>query len=265
MSPVILRNAKSFEESLKKLQSQDLTLYQIARALKISPATARRYMNHLKMGPTKRRKNRNNQPDPRIEEIVTMRKRGDTLDQIGKHFGITRERARQILQRECPDFVFPVRVIKNKTCNHCGVTYVPTGPTQQFCNQKCMGSARNVNFNRDTAIEVMRQRNLGRKWSEIAEEIGEGASSTSFRCQIQRYKKFFSSSEQAEYFPLKKEKRFKPNSVNELENNPAIKEDQDSLIINGLHYVFSLIRPKPRAKSEVESDPQGTARRERQP
>jgi len=265
MSPTILKNAQAVETELRALVLQELNLYQIARTLDISPATARRYMSHLKIKPFGKRKKRNNKPDHRIEEMVKMRKNGQTLDEIGTFFNITRERVRQILQKQCPDFVFPIRIVKSQTCNHCGVSYVPSGPGSQFCNQKCMGVARNLTFNRDTAIKVMRQRDQGKKWSEVANELGQGASNVVFRARIQRYKHFFSSTEQELYFPSKNEKQFKANSANELEENETKVKGHDSLITKMLLPLFNLIRLPSHAKSPVESNPQGTAHRKRQP
>ena len=265
MSPTILKNAQAVETELRALVLQELNLYQIARALDISPATARRYMSHLKIKPSEKRKKRDNRPDPRTNDMIEMRKSGQTLDQIGTTFNITRERVRQILQKKCPDFVFPVRVVKSQRCNHCEMEFTPTGPTAKFCGHKCAGAAKSSFFNRDIALKVMRERDNGMKWFEIARLLGNGKSTSVFRSHLQRCKHFFSIAEQEAYFPPKNEKQFKANNGNGLEENETNKEGHDSLIIRTLHSVFSLILPGTRAKSPVESNPQGTARRKRQP
>jgi len=242
MSPTILRNAKIFEAELRTLHSNNLTLYQIARALQLSPATVRRYMTHLGMASAKRRKERVNPPDLRVKEIIAMRKNGLTLDSIGGKFNITRERVRQILQRECPDFVFPVRVVRRHRCVHCEGEFTPSGPYVRFCSQKCSGAAKSSCFNRDTALDVMRERDAGMTWAEISKVLGNGKSPAVFRAHLQRSKKFFSAEEQAKYFPEKGEKQFKPDNDKELEEKDGCEERQQSLMMRVLHGVFSLNR-----------------------
>lgn len=243
MSPTIIRNAKAVEKELRALNSNNLTIYQIARALKITPATTKRYMNHLGIKLTKRRKERDTKPDLRVDEMVAMRKKGFTLDSIGGKFNITRERVRQILQRECPDFIFPVRVVKIQRCNHCEVEFTPTGPSPKFCSHKCAGSAKSSFFNRDTALDIMRERDAGMTWAEITEVLGNGKSRNVFRAQVQRCKKFFSTMEQLKYFPEKGENHFKTDNDKELGETKGCEELQHSFTIRGLHYLFSLLRP----------------------
>lgn len=242
MSPTIIRNAKTFEKELRALNSNNLTIYQIARALKITPATTKRYMNHLGIKPAKRRKDRDTKPDLRVDEMVAMRKKGFTLDSIGGKFNLTRERVRQILQRECPDFVFPVRVVKSQRCNHCEMEFTPTGPSPKFCSQKCKGSAKTI-FNRETALDIMHERDKGSTWNEVAKAIGNGSGHAVFRATIQRNKGFFSIMEQLKYFPKKGEKYFKPDNDKELGETKGCEELQDSFTIRGLRSLFSLLRP----------------------
>jgi hypothetical protein len=243
MSPTIIRNAKAFEKELRALNSNNLTIYQIARSLKITPATTKRYMNHLGIKLTKRRKDRDTKPDLRVDEMVAMRKKGFTLDSIGGKFNITRERVRQILQRECPDFVFPVRVVRRHRCVHCEGEFTPSGPYVRFCSQKCSGAAKSSCFNRDTALDVMRERDAGMTWAEISKVLGNGKSPAVFRAHIQRSKKFFSAEEQAKYFPKKDEKYFKPDNDKELGETKGCEELQHSFTIRGLRSLFSLLRP----------------------
>lgn len=240
MSPVITRNAKAVESELRALHSDNLTLYQIARALKLSPATVRRYMNHLKIGTCKRRKDRDSTPDHRVEEMVEMRKKGFTLDSIGAKFNLTRERVRQILQKECPDIILSRRA-KTQGCAHCGLDYIAAGTGSRFCSHKCKGAAKTM-FNRDTALDVMRERDNGMTWGEIAEILGNGADHHVFRARIQRFKGFFSASEQEKYFPKKGESLFKPANSSDLGQSSECEEDQESLIMRMLRRLFFLHR-----------------------
>lgn len=242
MSPTILRNAKAVESELRALHSNNLTLYQIARALQISPATVRRYMTHLGMASAKRRKDRTNRPDLRVTDIIAMRKQGFTLDSIGGKFGITRERVRQILQRECPDFVFPTRPAPIRQCAHCGVDFNPVAQHVRFCSQPCAGSAKSSTFNRDTALDVMRERDNGLTWAEISKVLGNGQSPAVFRSNIQRYKRFFSAGEQAKYFPEKGKNYFKPDKDKELGRKDGCEERQQSLMMRALHVISCLRR-----------------------
>ena len=241
MSPTITKNAMAMEPELRALHSNNLTLYQIARAMGITATTARRYLTVIGLPTPTRRQDRTTPPDLRVDEMMELRRQGETLDAIGKRFDLTRERVRQILQREMPDFVFPRRPGKSHNCVHCGGSFHSGRASNKFCSQKCKGAAQTI-FNRDTALDVMRERREGRTWDEIAEALGNGCSTAMFRCRVQRYKSFFSAAEQAEFFPPKGAELFKSDLIKRLEQKLTNKDDQQSLTMRRLRSIFSLHR-----------------------
>lgn len=83
--------------------------------------------------------------DARQGKYLTLYRLGFTLEEIGKHDGITRERVRQVLSgieeyREEREKKKVAHIVKC-TCRLCGaefMKYVSNGmPPPQFCNQKC--------------------------------------------------------------------------------------------------------------------------------
>lgn len=243
LSETIIRNAKQYEDDLRSLSLNHLTLYQIARELKLSPATVRRYMQHLGIRLPRQRKQRVNAEDTRVPAMILMRKEGNTLDEIGNQFGLTRERVRQLLARDCPDTVFPKRDAPQGSCLYCGGEYALVGIRSRFCSSTCKKANRDNAFTRDKAILIMRYRDMGKTWVEVGHTMKHTGSEGSFRANLQRSKHFFSSEEQNKYFPAFAEERFKPSDVKLLPRCSQTTKDQDSLIIRKLRRLFSLILP----------------------
>lgn len=242
-SETILRNARSFEADIRVLLSNHLTLYQVARELKITPATLRRYMEHLGITPPRNRKQRSNPEDFRLPKMIAMRKEGMTLDEIGTYFGLTRERVRQLLEKDCPDTVFPKRLSPRSVCEHCQIEYAASQLRPRFCSAVCKKANRASAFTRDKALLIMACRDRGCSWGEVSKELHYGGSYPSFRASLQRFKHFFSTEEQRKYFPAKDQNRFKPSGVKLLPTCSQTGEHQESFIIRRLRSLFSLLVP----------------------
>lgn len=88
------------DEEVARLYGEGLSLEQCSIRLGVSASTV---VNSLKRSGVERKRTRPlGQPskaDPRLPEMVAMRENGATLEEIGAHFKITRERARQIFAR----------------------------------------------------------------------------------------------------------------------------------------------------------------------
>jgi hypothetical protein len=78
----------------------------------------------------------------RDERIVAMWRQGMTLDAIGREFGITRERVRQLLMRAVPEEVKSVRRERRerglaaRTCPECGGPKSPNGQACRSCRPR---------------------------------------------------------------------------------------------------------------------------------
>jgi hypothetical protein len=67
--------------------------------------------------------------DPRLEAMEAMSKRGMTRTAIGKEFGISRERVRQIMGN--------FKDVETRICAVCGDLFAPGSTITQWCSPKC--------------------------------------------------------------------------------------------------------------------------------
>lgn len=85
----------------------------------------------------------------RVERIINLRNTRHTLDEIGKEFGVSRERIRQIVSKQSPEYIkefYSISMKKGKAlvdkikffCKRCGkeTNDVPS-KKKIFCSQEC--------------------------------------------------------------------------------------------------------------------------------
>ena len=113
-------------------------------------------------------------PD-RLSNIIAMRERGVTYQEIAELYGISRERVRQILQR-CGRADLCYRQTKwndPKEQEHClrcgGVLPFQNRKRQKYCSKKCW-SRSTKSF--AVAKLALRRRSEGATWQKIADEVG---------------------------------------------------------------------------------------------
>ena len=76
----------------------------------------------------------------RIDEIIKLRKEGKLLREIGAIYNITRERVRQILNKQNIRGRVRPSVLVPKTCPTCGKVFMKYIVT--YCGRKCFATAR---------------------------------------------------------------------------------------------------------------------------
>lgn len=80
--------------------------------------------------------------DARAKQIIDMRKQGMSLRQIGDRFGITRERVRQIINKNVGDSIRDAYWDTHRkifTCPACKTQKkVPVTWPKKFCSKKCL-------------------------------------------------------------------------------------------------------------------------------
>lgn len=69
----------------------------------------------------------------RTEQMVTMRREGKTLQEIGDVFGITRERVRQL--------VGDVEILSHPPCVECGGPMPSASAAKRFCSDSCLAAS----------------------------------------------------------------------------------------------------------------------------
>lgn len=84
---------KSFDEIVAALASKGLALAENPGPVRHDSDGTTLYHEELEVDTGTRASGGR---DPRIDQMVEMRREGKTLDEIGRHFGVTRERVRQI-------------------------------------------------------------------------------------------------------------------------------------------------------------------------
>jgi predicted nucleic acid-binding Zn ribbon protein len=67
----------------------------------------------------------------RIAEMVKLRERGWTMQQIGEFFGVSRQRVHQLLR--CA----PVVVKYSRRCRLCGQAFETVRANRVFCSKRC--------------------------------------------------------------------------------------------------------------------------------
>lgn len=77
---------------------------------------------------------------PREVEMIGMRLGGKTLEEIGEHYGITRERVRQLLMRNGIDTTNAVYTL---TCEYCRKPFKALGNIAHFCRPECERNYKN--------------------------------------------------------------------------------------------------------------------------
>lgn len=202
-SRTIMRNALKHEAQLISLAGQNLTREQIANTLGISPQAVSTYSNVLGIS-IQRKKKDNPISQERLGRIIEARRNGDSLDEIGQRFGVSRERIRQILAKHFPDVTIQPRIstsYKPKKCQVCGVEFDGKS-NAKTCSSKCGGLLRRGTFwCRNLAIEIMQLRDQGLTWDKVAEAVNPGCNRAAFRTSLQRQKEIiFSIYEKERYF-----------------------------------------------------------------
>ena len=213
MSQRILKTrAEMFRQKIEEALGMGLDRLQASAHVGVSGQTLTRYAEVLgiRQWPRKKRE-RPQEMKERNAEIMRMRKEGATLEEIGAHFKITRERVRQLLMRHGGDEVPPARISYRtaRLCNGCGMMFTPEHNHQTYCNRMCrsLSSMKEGVITRDKAIEIMRLRDLGFTWDDVSDRIVPGANRGSFRASLQRQIPIlFSSDEQRHYFPPRNHK-----------------------------------------------------------
>lgn len=84
--------------------------------------------------------------DTRLEEMKIMENAGNSREEIGKHFDISRERVRQILGNFNPKGM--------KICQCCGKAFPPKRATSKYCRPGCKYDYRVYGRPRPTYIEA---------------------------------------------------------------------------------------------------------------
>lgn len=150
------------------------------------------------------------EPDERAHEMKAMRESGKSLSYIGEHFGVSRERVRQIMLHTFPEFLMAT-TSGAKECQNCGATFRSTTP-RKYCSRACRLGAMSARLiNRDMAVRIMNMRSQGMTWAEISNELMPGMKPESFRARLQKEKSIlFSTAEQAHYFPKHGTPHYKP-------------------------------------------------------
>lgn len=203
-SRTIIRNAKRHEEAIRKMVAERLTMEQMGVEIGASRQSILRYMEVL--GIERQAESTGTKPNSTSERdllILEDRKSGMTLQGIGEKHHLTRERVRQILARNFPDFVLPPRIGVEHApavCQNpsCGKEF-PYRFNTKYCSKSCWTQmVTSQKFTRDNAVEVMKLRDEGKTWEAIADimEIHN------LRSSIQRHTRhFFSTEEQHRYLP----------------------------------------------------------------
>jgi hypothetical protein len=113
--------------------------------------------------------------------MVEMRLAGKTLEEIGAAFGVTRERARQVLVKSGAESVKGIKIPRKPTlieiaCGHCKTTFVVSlTDRRKHCSSTCESLAKSEQFRTitDETIETaIAMRSAGRRWHHIAKDLG---------------------------------------------------------------------------------------------
>lgn len=121
---------------------------------------------------------RKNANPARNAEIVEMRREGKTYDEIGSKFGITRERVRQILNRDAADLTGHINRPEPDYAP-CPVCQKPVRAPLIFCSKEHM---RLYEFGKPTPLQerlgpkILEMRESGMAWDKISQHFGQQTS-----------------------------------------------------------------------------------------
>lgn len=184
-------------QEIKELcENTNLNTRQIASQLHIPRPVVREIMvimgvspSSIPTGPTKKMALRD-------QQIVQMRSEGMKYEEIGKKFGMTRERVRQIIVRDAQHLTGIVEGASKKVCTVCLKIHENSGPT---CSKECAKRLKSDKrkWTRDVMEAIMRLRDEGLTWAEVGEQVGLPY----VRERIQVYRHLLSFEEQQKYIP----------------------------------------------------------------
>lgn len=207
---VVRLRAEVLKPHLARMVDRRYTIIEMASELGLGKQTVVRYLDLCGMWPLpyKQQRKPNIELVNRAAEMASMRKEGLTLAEIAGKFDVTRERVRQVLSRSFPDTVWPgIRVRNMRTCKCCGQEFCYTRTRDYYCSAVCRLSrpskAENM-WHRENAVAMMRMRDEGATWEQIAQELGF-RNGHILRSGIRnKLTTLFSREEQAKYFPTEK-------------------------------------------------------------
>ena len=199
------RNALRHEAPIRRLLAEGLTREQVSATLKISASSLMKYCKILEIEVPRvvNTDSLGNNPDS-LGRMLVMRAEGHSLEQIGQKMGVSRERIRQIFARKCPDIAIQPRLKSYKLCRVCDKPHYGGGQT---CSKECSRSFRRTNrWSRDEALHIMRLRDEGRTWAEVALRVHGNADSATWRTKLQREAEFIlSSDERRRHMPTREQ------------------------------------------------------------
>lgn len=123
----------------------------------------------------------------RDDQIIAMRESGMTYETIGNHFGLTKQRIAQILNREgrfdlhdmgCKVRANKLTFGKDKVavqCRHCGretLSLPARAARQMFCSVGCSNRFNKQVFTMDTLADILSRRKRGESWAKIGAAYG---------------------------------------------------------------------------------------------
>jgi DNA-binding CsgD family transcriptional regulator len=202
------KNALLHEDILRKGVEEGLVIEKIANNAGIGVASAVKYLKLLGIDYKRERIRAKHNGVKTLSErdlvVMQMRKDGKTLQEIGDHFGCSRELIRQILSRKFPDVSVMSRKMNLHKCEVCGTDFSRSRSNQtNCCSIRCKVAKRKESvWDRDMALRIMNMRAQGLGWEAVAKELRPQLSGASFRARLQREMMIiFSSAERAYYFP----------------------------------------------------------------
>lgn len=203
LSDCMTRRLLRFKDYIASGIAKGHTGYEIAMETGLAEPTVRRYAQLLGLHLPRKKRKRPDEDVARIQEIVEMRKSGKTLDEVGKVFGITRERVRQIVRKHAPDVVIGGKKTTTE-CAVCGIHFIAKGHRPGiFCSHNCWSAARQIKsgWNRDLAEKIIKLRGQGDTWQQVSDKLGYPRVDV-FRSNLQRHISIlFSTQEQQHIFP----------------------------------------------------------------
>jgi len=130
------------QKELAEAYAGGLTALEVATKFGTAPGTVKRAV--LACGGQMRRQGdslKRGKPDPRIAEMAEMRAKGATLEEIGAHFKITRERSRQLMNGAGIDTASGTRPLKPEEVEAVEAYIVERGNLSAYAARLGIGDA----------------------------------------------------------------------------------------------------------------------------